>query len=123
MKKTLKYIVGFLFASFALGSCVDNDDVVVNYTAPSDAEAFGIFAKAADGFTLTNSEINFKGTNHDYTDIHQYGLHVADSNDVEIIENEFIFHKKGIYNVTAYNKKNKLYKILNTKIIRLLSTY
>ena len=76
-------------AIYATGSNIKIDDVVVNYTAPSDAESFGIFAKAADGFALTNSEINFKGTNHDYTDIHQYGLHVADSNDVELIGNKF----------------------------------
>ena len=76
-------------AIYATGSNIKIDDVVVNYTAPSDAEAFGIFAKQADGFALTNSEINFNGTNHDYTDIHQYGLHVADSNDVELIGNKF----------------------------------
>ena len=107
-------------AIYATGSNIKIDDVVVNYTAPSDAESFGIFAKAADGFTLTNSEINFKGTNHDYTDIHQYGLHVADSNDVEIIENEFNailpardvnYNLQGIYtdliaNVAVQSGKN-----------------
>ena len=41
MKKTLKYIVGVLVASFAMGSCVDNDDVVVNYYASTKVTAAG----------------------------------------------------------------------------------
>lgn len=35
-----------------------------------------------------------------------------ETNDIEINENEIIFNKKGVYNVTAYNKKNILYKLL-----------
>ena len=51
MKKTLKYIVGVLFASFAMGSCVDNDDVVVNYYASTKVTAAGFLEQNPDRFS------------------------------------------------------------------------
>ena len=50
MKKTLKYIVGVLFASFAMGSCVDNDDVVVNYYASTKLTAAGFLEQEPERF-------------------------------------------------------------------------
>lgn len=51
MKKTLKYIVGVLFASFAMGSCVDNDDVVVNYYASTKVTAAGFLEQNPERFS------------------------------------------------------------------------
>ncbi|MBR2360912.1 MAG: fasciclin domain-containing protein [Bacteroidaceae bacterium] len=51
MKKTLKYMVGVLLASFAMGSCVDNDDVVVNYYASTKVTAAGFLEENPERFS------------------------------------------------------------------------
>jgi len=51
MKKTLKYILGVLVASFAMGSCVDNDDVVVNYYASTKVTAAGFLDQNPERFS------------------------------------------------------------------------
>jgi hypothetical protein len=71
---------------YATGSNIKIDDVVVNYTAPSDVEAIGIYADAANNFALTNSEIVYVATNPG--DKHNYGLEVRNSNDVLIESNK-----------------------------------
>ena len=42
---------------YVTGSDVKVDDIAVNYTAPSQAKAIGVYANAADNFALVNSEI------------------------------------------------------------------
>ena len=51
MKKSLKYIVGILLASFVMGSCVDNDDVVVNYYASTKVTAAGFLDQNPERFS------------------------------------------------------------------------
>ena len=70
---------------YATGSNIGINDVIVNYTAPIDVEAIGIYAKAADNFTLTNSEIIYVGINPGSK--HNYGLEVRDSENVSINNN------------------------------------
>ena len=72
---------------YATGSDIKLDDVVVNYTAPSEVEAIAIYANAADNFVLSNSEIMYVATNPG--DKHNYGLEVRTSNNV-LIENNKI---------------------------------
>ena len=72
-------------AIYATGSNIKIDDVVVNYTAPNDVEAIGIYANAADNFALSSSRIMFVSTNPGSK--HHYGLKVLNSNNVSIENN------------------------------------
>ena len=72
---------------YATGSNIKLDDVVVNYTAPSEVEAIAIYANAAENFVLSNSEIAYVSTNPGTK--HNYGLEVRDS-DYALIENNKI---------------------------------
>ena len=72
---------------YATGANIEINNVVVNYTAPSEVEAIGIYANAANNFKLTNSEIIYVATNPGSK--HNYGLEVRGSENV-LIENNKI---------------------------------
>ena len=69
-----------------VASGVELDNVDVNYVAPGDVDAFAVYAYAAEGFKLVNSEIKFVGNvaNEHY----QYGVKVEESSNVVIKNNK-----------------------------------
>ena len=71
---------------YATGANIEINDVVVNYAAPSEVEAIGIYANAANNFKLTNSEIVYVATNPGTK--HNYGLEVRNSENVSIENNK-----------------------------------
>ena len=70
---------------YATGSDIEINGVKVNYAAPSDVEAIGIYANAANNFKLFNSEIAYVSTNPGSK--HNYGLEVRGSENVSIENN------------------------------------
>ena len=81
-----EFVDNYGAAIYATGSNIKIDDVVVNYTAPNEVEAIGIYANAADNFALSSSRIMFASIKPGSK--HHHGLEVRDSNNVLMINNE-----------------------------------
>ena len=73
----------------AVAENIELKNVSVNYTAPANVAAYGILAKSANGFKLSDSTIIFDANNKAGI-IQQAGLVIDGSSDVEITANKII---------------------------------